>query len=135
MKGLDTNVLVRYLVQDDPEQASIAVQVIEAVAARNERFLIQPVVLCEMIWVLDSVYGYAREEIVQALNMILRTVQFEIADKDTVWQAFNDYQAGKADFSDYLIGRANARQGAQRTLTFDRSLKKNRLFDLLPEKP
>jgi predicted nucleic-acid-binding protein len=131
MKGLDTNVLIRYLVQDDPDQAAVAVQAIETGVDRNERFLIQPVVLCEAVWVLDSVYGYSKEEIVTALNMILRTVQFEIADKDTVWQAFGDYQSGKADFSDYLIGRANTRQGAVPTLTFDRSLKDSRLFFIL----
>lgn len=131
MKGLDTNVLIRYLVQDDPDQAAVAVQAIETGVDRNERFLIQPVVLCEAVWVLDSVYAASKEEIVTALNMILRTVQFEIADKDTVWQAFGDYQSGKADFSDYLIGRANTRQGAAPTLTFDRSLKSSPLFHVL----
>jgi predicted nucleic-acid-binding protein len=131
MKGLDTNVLIRYLVQDDPDQAAVAVQAIETGADRNGRFLIQPVVLCETVWVLESVYGYTKDDIVQALNMILRTVQFEIAEKDTVWQAFNDYQGGKADFSHYLIGRANTRQGGAPTLTFDRSLKDCRLFHLL----
>ena len=131
MKGLDTNVLIRYLVQDDPAQAVVAVQAIETGVDRNDRFLIQPAVLCETVWVLDSVYGYTKDEILQALNMILRTVQFEISDKDTVWQAFGDYQSGKADFSDYLIGRANIRQGAAPTLTFDRSLKESRLFHVL----
>lgn len=131
MKGLDTNVLIRYLVQDDPEQAAVAVRAIESAVERNNRFLIQPVVLCETVWVLDSVYGYPKEEILPALNMILRTVQFEIADKDTVWQAFGDYQSGTADFSDYLIGRANTRQGAAATLTFDRSLNDSRLFQIL----
>ena len=76
MKGLDTNVLVHYLVQDDPDQAAVAVQALEAGAGRNDRFLIQPAVLCETVWVLDSVYGYAKEEIVQVLNMVLRTVQY-----------------------------------------------------------
>jgi predicted nucleic-acid-binding protein len=131
MKGLDTNVLVRYLVQDDPAQAAVAVQAIETGVDRNDRFLIQPVVLCETVWVLDSVYGCAKEEILHASNMILRTAQFEIAEKDTVWQALSDYQNGKADFSDYLIGRANTRQGAAPTLTFDRSLKGSRLFHIL----
>jgi predicted nucleic-acid-binding protein len=131
MKGLDTNVLIRYLVQDDPGQAAVAVQAIEAGVDRDEHFLIQPTVLCEMVWVLDSVYGYSKQEILQGLNMILRTAQFEIADKDTVWQAFGDYQNGKADFSDYLIGRGNSRQGAAPTLTFDRSLKDSRLFHIL----
>jgi len=72
MKGLDTNVLVRYLVQNDPAQARTAAVVIETAAGRNERLLIQPVVLCEVIWVLAGAYGYAWKEIVSALNMILR---------------------------------------------------------------
>ena len=82
---------------------------------------------------MDSAYGYAKHEIVSALNMVLRTVQFEIAAKDTVWQAFGDYQNGKADFSDYFIGRANARQGAPQTLTFDSSLKDSRFFRVLTD--
>lgn len=61
----------------------------------------------------------------------MRTVQFEIAEKDVVWKALDDFSKGAADFSDYLIGRANERTGAQTTLTFDRSLKACQCFTVL----
>ncbi|MCP3954559.1 MAG: type II toxin-antitoxin system VapC family toxin [Desulfobacterales bacterium] len=122
MKGLDTNILVRYISQDDPEQSAVANEVIEGFAEDKERFVIQPVVLCEMVWVLESAYKHTKSEIVLVLNQILRTVQFEITNKDIVWQAFIDYHNGKADFSDCFIGRANKKAGADVTLTFDKGL-------------
>ena len=58
MNGLDTNVLVRYITQDDENQALLAEKAIETARSRNEKLLIQPLVLCEMIWVLESAYGF-----------------------------------------------------------------------------
>jgi len=59
------------------------------------------------------------------------TAQFEIVDKDTVWQGLNDYHKEKGDFSDYYIGRSNDNAGANVTLTFDKSLKINKRFTLI----
>jgi len=131
VKGLDTNILVRYITQDDPEQSAVANEVIERFAEDKERFAIQPVVLCEMAWVLESAYQYTKSEIVSVLNQILRTVQFEIANKDIVWQALADYHNGKADFSDYFIGHANKKAGADVTLTFDQGLGGSPRFQVL----
>jgi len=131
MTGLDTNVLVRYLTQDEPAQARKATGVIEEAVTKGEKLLIQPVVLCELVWVLETAYDYGRRDVATTLDRILRTAQFEIADKETVWSAWADYCAGKADFADYLIGRANGRLGAAQTVTFDRALKGHRLFRVL----
>ncbi len=132
MTGLDTNVLVRYLTQDDPPQAKIAGAIIEEAAAESERLLVQPVVLCELVWVLETVYEYTKREVVPLLDRILRTAQFEIPEKETVWRAWADYRSGKGDFSDYLIGRANERLGAGHTVTFDRAFKGCKPFKVLP---
>ena len=131
MKGLDTNVLVRYLTQDEPKQARAAANEIEGAADRGEKLMIQPLVLCELVWVLESAYGFSKDEILTALDRIMRTAQFEIAEKDTAWLALNDYAKGKADFADYHIGRANEKAGAEVTFTFDKSLKGSRGFKLL----
>lgn len=131
MKGLDTNVLVRYLTEDDPRQARIAAQVIERSADQGEKLLIQPLVLCELVWVLEGAYGFSKGEIVKTLDAILRTAQFEISEKDTVWLALSDYAREKGDFADHYIGRANERDGAESTLTFDKSLKQSKRFKLL----
>jgi predicted nucleic-acid-binding protein len=131
MRGLDTNVLIRYLTLDDKEQAVLAVREIDAAAASGERLLIQPLVLCEMVWVLESAYRFGKQEILTILERILMTAQFEIANKDIVWAALSDYRHGRADFSDYYVGRANEKQGASLTLTFDKALRGDPRFRLL----
>jgi predicted nucleic-acid-binding protein len=131
MKGLDTNVLVRYLTQDDPKQAAVAVKEIEWAAARNQKMLLHPLVLCELVWVLESAYGFDQAEILKTLERILRTAQFELLEKDILWLALADYRRGKGDFSDYYLGRANERAGAEITLTFDLALKSDPRFEIL----
>ena len=131
MTGLDTNVLVRTLVTDTPRQSAAAKRAILEAARSGEKLAIQPVTLCELVWVLESCYRRPRAEITLALEAILRTAQFEIIDKDTVTLAVGDYAKGKGDFADYYIGRANERAGADVTLTFDKSLKSDPRFRLL----
>jgi predicted nucleic-acid-binding protein len=117
--GLDTNVLLRYLLRDEPAQAGRADLEIE----RGERFLIDGIVLCEMVWVLEVGYGFSRGDVAAALERILATAQFEIEAKDVALAALDDFRGSTADFSDCLIGRRNRAGGAQETVTFDRSLK------------
>ena len=123
MIGLDTNVLVRYLTQDDEGQAGKADAVIGGAVARGERCVIGPVVLCELVWVLRDAYDTAKNEIVSTLDRILATQQFEITDKDRVREALEAYRAGRADFADYVIGASNQHAGCAETVTFDRQLR------------
>ncbi len=131
MIGLDTNVLVRYLTQDDPAQFARAAAFIDAASEREEQFLVNAPVLCELVWVLSTVYDYSREEIAQALEQIFTTAQFEIERLDEARQALGDFRSSKADFSDALIGRINRSLGATHTVTFDRDLKAVETFRLL----
>ena len=119
MTGLDTNVLLRYLLVDDAAQAARAARALE----RDDRFLIDGIVLCELVWVLETGYGISRMDIAAALDRILATAQFEIESKDLVHAALADFRRSAADFSDCLIGRRNLGAGAAETVTFDRSLK------------
>jgi len=125
--GLDTNVLVRYLLRDDPVQAARAERELE----RNERFRIDSIVLCELVWVLETGYGFSRTEIAAALERILATAQFEIESKDLALAALDDFRRSAADFSDCLIGRRNRAAGVAETVTFDRNLKGLEGFRLL----
>lgn len=131
IKGLDTNVLVRYLTQDDEGQAEVATKTIEGAAAKGEKMLIQPIILCELVWVLESAYDFPKTDLLRTLESILRTAQFEIAEKDMIWQALSDYRQGKGDFSDYYLGRANEKAGVAITLTFDKTLKGSPRFQVL----
>ena len=116
MTGIDTNVLVRYLVQDDPEQAKKATRFITNECSSEDLGFVNRIVLCELVWVLETAYGYAREKVALALQKILRTVQFEIEDHQEAWSSFREYQDG-ADFADSFIAAANRRHGCKRTVT------------------
>lgn len=122
MLGLDTNLLIRYLVRDDPVQFRRARAEIEAAANRDEPLLINAVVLCEVVWVLESAYEYSRAEITDALEQILATAQFVIEWGDQARQALQDCRTTKAGFTDAFIGRINSALGAAPTMTFDRDL-------------
>jgi len=130
MTGIDTNVLVRYLVQDDPEQAKKAARFVTNECSPEDPGLINRIVLCELVWVLESAYGYAREQVSLALEKILRTTQFTIEDHQEAWSSFRQYQEG-ADFADSFIAFVNRRHGCERTATFDRKAARHLGFALL----
>jgi len=130
MRGIDTNVLVRYLVKDDKRQAKKASEYIRKITSGGDRCFINHIVLCELVWVLDSAYGFDKKEIADILNKILITKQIEIDQKDIVRQAVWDYLQGKGDFADYLIGRINRECGCDLTATFDRQLQDSNMFEV-----
>ncbi|HMF95869.1 MAG TPA: type II toxin-antitoxin system VapC family toxin [Vicinamibacterales bacterium] len=123
MIGLGTQVLVRYLTHDDAVQYAKAAAFIEAAVERGEQFVVNTAVLCELVWVLATAYGYSREEIAGALEHVFATAQFDIERLDDARRALSDFRSTKADFSDALIGRINRSLGAGQTITFDRDLK------------
>lgn len=122
MTGLDTNVLVRYLTQDDPGQARRANAVVAERTSGGERCFVGPIVLCELTWVLREAYGRPKADLVKTLDLILATKQFEIGEKDLVREALDAYRTGRGDFADYLIGAGHTHAGCAETVTFDRRL-------------
>ena len=131
MKGIDTNVLVRYLVRDDKKQAQRASEFIQRATSGGKRCFINHIVLCELVWVLESAYNCSKREIVHVLEKIVMTRQFEIERKDIARLALYDFANGKGDFADYFIGRINQEHGCDKTATFDRSLKDSDSFEIL----
>lgn len=120
MIGLDSNVLVRYLTQDDPTQSKKANRLVEEALRSGEMLYLNHVVMCELNWVLSRAYGYERAELVEALEKILSAAQFEFEGKDLLWQALEGFRQHGADFADCLIGVKNAASGCGTTLTFDK---------------
>jgi len=120
LNGLDTNIIVRYILRDEPRQTAAATRLIERECTKDHPGLVHPVVLCELVWVLAHGYGYPRKDIASVLRSLLTAEELRVADSETAWQALNDYEAGTGDYADYLIGHGNRTQGATRTLTFDR---------------
>jgi predicted nucleic-acid-binding protein len=131
MIGLDTNILARYLTQDDPGQSKKAAIEIEKGLSAGHIFFIADIVMCELVWVLETAYGYDRREIVSVLENILRTKQFQFENKDLLWKSLADYRNEKGDFADHLIGRSGHKAGCFETITFDTGLKNNPFFRVL----
>jgi predicted nucleic-acid-binding protein len=131
LTGLDTNVLVRYLTQDDRRQSRRANALVAGAVAGGERLFVSVVVLCELVWVLRGAYSLGRPTIAAALEGMLATAQLEIDEKDLVREALEDYRTAGGDFADYVIGHRGREAGCKATATFDRRLKGSRLYRLL----
>ena len=131
MTGLDTNVLARYLTEDEPVQSKRAADWIATITARGERCFISAIVLCELAWVLRGAYRVSQVDLILTLDRILGTTQFIVGDKDIVRRALDQYRAGRADFADYVIGALHQDAGCRKTVTFDRRLRGHAAFQLL----
>lgn len=131
LRGLDTNVLLRWLTHDDPDHLRIVDAVLQQAEKRGETLWISTPVLCEVVWTLASRYRAKRPEIVRFLHMLLDTALFEIQQRDVVRLALDDYASGQGGFPDYLIGRSGEAAGCETTLTLDRALRDSALFDVL----
>lgn len=84
----------------------------------------EPINLCELEWVLSSVYEVPKAAIIETLRHLLDAEEFAFLDRAAVASALSGYEGGSADFSDYLIGASAARAGAATTYTFDRALRR-----------
>ena len=118
MIGLDTNVLVRYIMQDDPKQSAKATKLIESLDGDSPGF-VSIVSVIELYWVLTSCYALSNVQVKQALEALLRTKQIVVDRADQVVRALRVFAVGKSDFSDCLIERTAAGAGCTGTMTFD----------------
>lgn len=131
MTGLDTNVLVRYLVQDEAMQAAQATKYIEKNCTEEHPCFIGQIVLCELAWVLESNYHQSREQIVLVIEQLLQVGQLEVMEPELVWRALDDYKNSNVDFPDHLLGRVNEARGCECTVTFDKKAAKQPAFKML----
>jgi len=122
MIGIDTNVLVRYIVQDDPEQSAQSTLLIEQECNLSSPGYLSNIVLYELVWVLTGAYKYDKNLVIEVMEQILVTVEFLVENENIVRKAINDYKIGSADFSDYLIVNNNQQSGCTKTYTFDKKL-------------
>ena len=119
MKGLDTNLLVRYLVRDDPVQAAAARRFIFQNCTPQAPGFVNRIVVCELVWVLESRYKLERGQIVGALAELLEAEQLLFEDEEDLRAAVARYREG-ADLADSLLAAVNRRAGCDYTATFDR---------------
>jgi len=120
--GLDTNVLIRYLMQDDAKQFQEASALLLGLEKQQLSAHLSVITLCETVWVLARAYKIERAQIVEMFEKLLNTSLFVIEDKDAVRAAVDLYHAGKGDFADYLIGIRSRHAGCVTMATFDEAL-------------
>ncbi|MEE5107232.1 type II toxin-antitoxin system VapC family toxin [Pseudomonas alliivorans] len=118
MIGLDTNVLVRYVAQDDPKQSPKASALIESFTINSPGF-VTAVSVVELVWVLQSCYESTKSDIILVLETLLRTRELKIENADVVWQALRLFSDSKADFADCLIERSAKAAGCDYVVSFD----------------
>ena len=124
MIGLDTNVLVRYVAQDDAKQSPKATRLIESLTSESPGY-VSLVSVVDLVWVLAGCYALTKEEICEVLETLLRTKELVVANADIVWKAVRIFKAGKADFADCLIAISAQEAGCNYTATFDRDAVKH----------
>ncbi len=124
MIGLDTNVLLRYLVQDDPAQSPKATEVIERRLSMENAGFVSLVFILEIVWILGSLYKRTREQIADHVEMILAADTLEVQNEQEVYQAVVALRNGSGTFQDALIGALGSWRGCSATLTFDQGAAK-----------
>lgn len=131
MKALDTNVLVRFLVADDAAQAEAVRRLFRAAERERETLLVTSAVVLETIWVLGSVYGASRGEILDAIGGLGRLTFLAFERPDLPRRLEEEGRRSRADLADLFIGICGSAAGCTATLTFDRRLGRNALFETI----
>ena len=123
MIGLDTNVLVRYLAQDDATQSAVATRLIEQDLSASSPGFISLVVLTELGWVLKRLYGASEAELLQTVADLLASPQFQVENRAVVQAAVQHMRGLKtqAGWTDLLIAQIAQAQGCRHTVTFDKT--------------
>lgn len=119
MIGLDTNILVRYLTQDDPIQSPKATKVIERQLSEENPGFISIVAMVETVWVLDRAYRFSNEKIVAAVERVLQVDAIVVENEQQVFDAMIALKEGRGSFADAIIAALGANAGCSHTLTFD----------------
>lgn len=131
MIGIDTNVLVRYLIEDDAIQSTKAIKLIDEYIGINEAIFINNIVVCELIWVLERGYKYSKDQVITVLKSILTTTEFCFEDHKILWISATEYVQSAAGFADILIGQLNAENDCSKTFTFDKKASSLSIFTII----
>lgn len=128
MIALDTNVLVRYLIEDDERQTTAVVEALSGASSRTEDLFVSQIVLCELVWVLSRAYRRSRTEIAGILEMLTKVAEMEIERVEEVRRAIEAFQLGKGDFADYVIRERARAAGCRAVMTLDEALLRDDSF-------
>jgi predicted nucleic-acid-binding protein len=129
--GLDSNIVIRYVAQDDPLQAAVATRLIEQELSEREPGYLTLVALAEVVWVMVSSYGADRGTVQRVIEGLLSAPQIRVERAEQVWRTLDEYSHGRADFSDALISVLAREAGCLCTRTFDVVASRHAGFELL----
>jgi predicted nucleic-acid-binding protein len=137
--GLDTNVLIRYLAQDEPRQSAIATRLIERELTPQNAGFISLVVLVELYWVLRRLYAATDEELLETVADLLGSAHFRIESRAIVQAAVQRVKLpksapgkpSKAGLTDYLIFEIAKTEGCSKTVSFDKAAVRSAGMQLL----
>jgi len=131
MIALDTNILVRYLTQDDRVQSPMATKIIERQLSEENPGFVSIVAMVETVWVLDRAYGFAAHEIATAVERMLQADVLVVENEQEVFTAMTAVKDEKGSFADAVIAELGARAGCSGTLTFDHKAARLPAFELV----
>ena len=122
MIGLDTSVLVRFLVRDEEEQHQRVVELLRRGADEGETFFVGDIVLAEVVWVLASRYRCTRDEISAVVRQLAEVQELAFDSTDRSVRALRAFEKGKGGFADYLVAEGTRDAGCTTVVSFDRAL-------------
>jgi predicted nucleic-acid-binding protein len=131
MIGLDANILIRHLAQDDPIQSPKATELIERRLTEENPGFVSVVAMAETVWVLERAYRLAAPDIATAVERVLQADVLMVESEQEVFTAMIALKEGRGSFADALIGALGGKAGCSRTLTFDRKALRLPDFELL----
>lgn len=131
MKALDTNVLIRFLVKDDPKQANTVYRLFKRAESDRQEFWVPLVVILETIWVLESVYQISRQEAVDSIADLLRLPVLKFEAQGAVQAFVHSARNSRVGLSDLLIAQSSKYSGCESVLTFDRLATRYTFFELI----
>ena len=130
MKGIDTNILIRFLVGDDKQQAEKVYNIFKKIEVDKKELFVPLLVILELIWVLESVYEISRTEILDTISDLLLMPILKFEHQSALQQFTHAGQGNKYDLSDLLIAYSAKAQGCETVLTFDKRASEFQLFEL-----
>ena len=131
MIGADTNLLVRFLVKDDPPQVEKVRALFENTHLEREPVFISEIAMCELMWVLEKGYNFDRTAIAVAIESLLADSTFAWQSRALVEQALADFKTLRGEFADHLIGAVAREHNCRTTFTFDKDLARSENFTVL----
>lgn len=129
MKALDTNILVRFLVRDDPRQADAVYRLFKQAEIERTEFFIPVAVTLELIWVLESAYAISRKDLLDAIDDLLLMSIFLFEHHHALQQFVQNARSNTLDPADLIIAFTAIDQNCEKVLTFDRKALRSHLFE------